>query len=67
MVYGVLPKFRDHGLHAWLLREQFSEAKKRYPFAELGWMEANNEPIFAACKEVGGFHNRTWRIYERSL
>jgi hypothetical protein len=67
MVYGVLPKFRDHGLHAWLLREQFSEAKKRYPFAELGWMEANNEPIFAACKEVGGFHNRTWRIYEKSL
>ncbi len=67
MVYGVLPKFRDHGLHAWLLREQFSEAKKRYPFAELGWMEANNEPIFAACKEVGGFHNRTWRIYEKPL
>ncbi|MDD5198700.1 MAG: hypothetical protein PHC88_02770 [Terrimicrobiaceae bacterium] len=67
MVYGVLPKFRDHGLHAWLLREQFSEAKKRYPFAELGWMEANNTPILAACAQVGGFHQRTWRIYEKPL
>jgi hypothetical protein len=67
MVYGVLPKFRDHGLHAWLLREQFSEAKKRYPFAELGWMEANNTPILQACTQVGGFHNRTWRIYEKDL
>ena len=67
MVYGVRPKFRDHGLHAWLLREQFSEAKKRYPFAELGWIEANNEAIMAACREVGGFPNRTWRIYEGPL
>lgn len=67
MVYGVIPKFRDHGLHAWLLREQFSEAKKRYPLAELGWMEENNTQILAACTLVGGFHQRTWRIFEKPL
>jgi len=66
-VYGILPQFRDRGLHAWLLREQFARARDRYPSAELGWMEENNVEIIANGELLGGFVNRTFRIYERPI
>jgi len=66
-VYGILPRFRDRGLHAWLLREQFARARARYPSAELGWMEENNIEIIANGTMLGGYVNRRFRIYEQPL
>lgn len=66
-VYGILPRFRDRGLHAWLLREQFARARARYPSAELGWMEANNAEIIANGEMLGAFVNRRFRIFERPV
>ncbi len=66
-VYGILPRFRDRGLHAWLLREQFARARARYPSAELGWMEENNAEIIGNSEMLGAYINRTFRIYERPI
>ncbi|MEO6054853.1 MAG: hypothetical protein ABIP97_12650, partial [Chthoniobacterales bacterium] len=37
VVYGIVPEFRDRGLHAWLLFEQFVKAQERMEAAQLGW------------------------------
>jgi hypothetical protein len=67
VVYGIRPQFRDRGLHAWLLREQFVQAKARYPHAQLGWIEANNTEILGNSELLGGTRKRTWRFYEKPL
>ncbi len=66
-VYGILPQFRDRGLHAWLLREQFARARDRYVAAEIGWVEENNEEIIANSTMLGASRNRVFRIFERAV
>lgn len=67
VVYGIVPKFRDRGLHAWLLHEQFSRARSYYTDAELGWIEENNSEILSNAVMMGGSLKRRWRIYEKPL
>jgi hypothetical protein len=67
IVYGILPKFRDRGLHAWLLHEQFRCAKERFESAQLGWIEENNAEILEHSRMIGGVQARKWCIYEKPL
>ena len=66
-VLGVVPEFRDRGLHAWLIYEQFSEAKKHFTDAALGWLEDTNSEIIKNCQLVGGESDREWVIFEKPL
>jgi hypothetical protein len=66
-VLGVVPKFRDHGLHVWLIHEQFVRAQERYTDAVLGWLEDTNTEIIKNCTLVGGEPDRSWKLFERSL
>lgn len=67
VVYGISPKFRDRGLHGWLLYEQFVCAKARFANATLGWIEDSNTEIYENSLFVGGIPQQEWRIYEKSL
>ena len=66
-VFGISPRFRDRGLHGWLIYEQFVSAKKRYSNATIGWVEESNKEIIENCLMVGGIQQQEWRIYEKSL
>ncbi len=66
-VLGVSPKYRDKGIHAWLIYEQFVRAQERYDNAVLGWMEDTNTEIIEHSEVVGGMKEREWRIYEKAL
>jgi hypothetical protein len=66
-VLGVMPEFRDRGFHAWLVHEQFSEARKLYTDVALGWLEDTNAEIIEICKIVGGETDREWGIFEKNL
>jgi hypothetical protein len=67
VVLGISPRFRDRGLHAWLLYEQFVSAKRRYANGTLGWIEETNTEILENCYMVGAVQQQEWRIYEKSL
>ena len=66
-VLGVVPEFRDRGLHAWLVHEQFREAKQLHTHATLGWLEDTNAEIIEICRVVGGETDREWGIFEKRL
>jgi GNAT superfamily N-acetyltransferase len=66
-VLGVVPEFRDRGFHAWLVHEQFREARKHHTDAALGWLEDTNAEIIEICKIVGGETDRAWGIFEKPL
>jgi hypothetical protein len=67
VVYGIAPRFRDRGLHAWLLYEQFVCAKQRYANATLGWIEESNTEILENSLMLGAIRQQEWRIYEKTL
>jgi GNAT superfamily N-acetyltransferase len=66
-VLGVVPEFRDRGFHAWLVHEQFREAKRHHTHAILGWLEDTNAEIIEICRVVGGETDREWAIFEKNL
>jgi hypothetical protein len=66
VMYGIAPRFRDRGLHAWLLYEQFVRAKKRYAHGTLGWIEESNTEILENSYMLGAIQRQEWRIYEKS-
>jgi hypothetical protein len=66
-ILGVVPEFRDRGLHAWLVHGQFIEAKKHYTDVVLGWLEDTNAEIIDVCQVVGGEPDREWAIFEKPL
>ena len=67
VVLGVSPAYRDRGIHAWLIHEQFMRAQERYDNATLGWMEESNTEILEHSAVVGGERDHTWKIFEKSL
>ena len=67
VVYGISPRFRDRGLHAWLLYEQFLSGKRRYSNGTLGWIEESNKEIIDNALMLGAIQQQEWRIYEKSL
>jgi len=66
-VLGVSPPYRDRGIHAWLIYEQFVRAQERYDNAILGWVEETNTEIIEHSQLVGGIIERTWKIFEKAL
>lgn len=66
-VLGVVPEFRDRGLHASLIFEQFTEAKKHYFEGTLGWLEETNTEIIKNCRIIGAEEDREWAIFEKPL
>lgn len=64
---GVVPEFRDRGLHAWFIYEQFREAQKHFCDVTLGWLEDTNSEIIKNCRLVGGETDREWAIFEKPL
>jgi hypothetical protein len=67
VVYGISPRFRDRGLHARLLYEQFVSGKQRFSNATLGWIEESNKEIIDNGLMLGAIQQQEWRIYEKSL
>ncbi len=67
VVLGVLPAYRDRGIHVWLIHEQFIRAQERYANATLGWMEESNTEILEHSALVGGEIQGAWKIFEKSL
>jgi hypothetical protein len=67
VVYGISPRFRDRGLHAWLLYQQFVSGKQRYSNATLGWIEESNNEIIENSLMLGAIQQQEWRIYETSI
>jgi hypothetical protein len=67
VVYGIAPRFRDRGLHAWLLHEQFVCGKQRYANGILGWIEETNTEILENSLMFGAIQQQEWRIYEKPL
>ena len=66
-VIGISPRFRDRGLHAWLLCEQFVRGKQRYANGTIGWVEESNTEILENSLMLGAIQQQEWRIYEKSL
>lgn len=66
-VLGVSPRFRDRGLHAWLIHSQFDIARRRYDNATLGWVDESNSEVLEVCEISGGIRDRTWRLFEKPL
>jgi GNAT superfamily N-acetyltransferase len=66
-VLGVSPRFRDRGLHAWLIHSQFDVARQRHANATLGWVDESNTEVLEVCEISGGIRDRTWRLFEKSL
>ena len=62
LVYGISPRFRDRGLHAWLLYEQFVAGKQRYSNGTLGWIEESNKEIIDNGLMLGAIQQQEWRI-----
>lgn len=67
LVYGILPKFRDRGLHPWLIHEQFVRGRTRFSEARLGWVEENNHEIIQASLMQGAYEAYAWEIFERAI
>lgn len=66
-ILGVLPEFRDRGLHAWLVLEQFRVAQNSFSDAILGWVEETNTEVVELCRGVGGETDREWGIFEKII
>jgi hypothetical protein len=66
-VLGISPRFRDRGLHAWLLCEQFVCGKQRYANGTIGWVEESNTEILENSLMLGAIRQQEWRIYEKPL
>jgi GNAT superfamily N-acetyltransferase len=66
-ILGVVPEFRDRGLHAWLIYEQFRIGKDFYVDSSLGWVEDTNTEVLEVCQVAGGELERSWGIYERMV
>jgi len=67
VVFGVSPRYRDRGIHAWLLYQQFAYAKSKFPSAVLGWIEDSNSEIIENSLMMGAEPRQEWKIYEKAL
>ena len=54
VMYGIAPRFRDRGLHAWLMHEHFAGAKRRFENGTLGWIQESNTEILGNAQMLGG-------------
>jgi ribosomal protein S18 acetylase RimI-like enzyme len=68
MFFGVRPKFRRLGIDALLYDEVGEYAVQHgYRECESSMLLENNDLILRASAFVGGWHYKTWRIYDLPL
>jgi len=66
-VLGVVPGFRDRGIHAWLVHTQFVIASQIHSDAALGWIEESNTEMIELVLQIGAEPKQTWAIFERQF
>lgn len=67
IVYGIAPRFRNNGLHAWLTYEQFVCAQRCVDDAELGWIQEENTEVMELSELIGGYKIHQWDLYEKAI
>ncbi|MFZ4597054.1 MAG: hypothetical protein ACOYNN_00265 [Terrimicrobiaceae bacterium] len=66
-VLGVVPAFRDRGIHAWLVYEQFAKAQQHHDDAILGWIEESNTEVLEFVRIVGAEPRQKWGLFEKKI
>ena len=68
LILGIEPEFRRRsGIAPFLYHETFRRVGAHYPLSEVSWVEANNEQIVRSIEILGGCHNKTYTIWEKTL
>jgi GNAT superfamily N-acetyltransferase len=65
---GVLPEYQGKGIDALLHRESIENGVKFNKYAsEIGWILENNVQMNRVAEKIGGEHDKTYRMYSKSL
>jgi len=68
VLLGVLPEHRNKGLELRLIADAMAASQTiGWETGESSWTLEDNEGVAKAIRIVGGWHYKTYRIYERSL
>ncbi len=66
-VLGVDPEHQNKGLSALLFYEAYVRTKARYERSEVSWVEANNVEILEGAQLMGGYQDKTYEIFEKTI
>ena len=65
---GVRPEYQGKGIDALLHRESIENGLKGNKYAsEIGWILENNVQMNRVAEKIGGEHDKTYRMYRKSL
>jgi len=65
---GVIPEYQGKGIDALLHRESIENGLKFNKYAsEIGWILESNEQMNRVAEKIGGKHDKTYRMYRKSL
>jgi GNAT superfamily N-acetyltransferase len=68
LLLGVLPEYRNKGLELRLITDSMAATQRiGWETGESSWTLEDNEGIAKAIQIVGGWHYKTYRIYEKPL
>ena len=68
LLLGVLPEHRNKGLELRLIAEAIESSQTiGWESGECSWTLEDNEAVGKAIKVVGGWHYKTYRMYEKAL
>lgn len=65
---GVLPEYQGKGIDALLHRESIENGLERgFYSSEIGWILESNTEMNRVAERIGGTHEKTYRMYSKSL
>lgn len=65
---GVIPEYKGRGIDALLTRESIMNGLPRgFVSSELGWLLETNTDILRVAERIGGYKEKTYRMYSQSL
>lgn len=65
---GVIPEYQGKGIDALLHRESIENGRKFNKYAsEIGWILESNVQMNRVAEKIGGEHDKTYRMYRKSL
>lgn len=65
---GVIPEYQGKGIDALLHRESIENGLKFNKYAsEIGWILESNVQMNRVAEKIGGVHDKTYRMYRKSL
>lgn len=68
LLLGVVPEVRRIGLYPLMIQEIYQRAQAQgYVKAELSWTLEDNDLINTGIVAAGGYHSRTYRLYDKPL